>query len=118
MYCKYCGHPVDDNAIYCPTCGKKLGENKEEVKVEVVGVNTPSKRNDTLAQLGLVFCIINTVIAGFCLIPLIWMLPITLSINNSIRDNKPISFALKVCTCIFLSLIGGVLLILADEVDQ
>ena len=117
MYCKHCGHPVDDDALYCPTCGKKLGENKkEEVKVEVVD-NNSLKRNETISQIGLIFCIINTVVAGFCLIPLIWMLPMTLSINRSLQENKPISIAMKVCTCLFVSLIGGFLLLIGDEVE-
>ena len=118
MFCKFCGHPVSEDAIYCPTCGKKLDEvKKEEVKVEAVGLETPKKRNETIAQIGLVFCTINTIIAGFVLIPLIWMLPMTVSIYKSLQEHKPISVAMKVCTCLFLSLLGGVLLLIADEVE-
>ncbi|MEG1782913.1 MAG: TM2 domain-containing protein [Oscillospiraceae bacterium] len=27
MYCTNCGIPLEDNAIFCPNCGRKVGEN-------------------------------------------------------------------------------------------
>ena len=38
MFCKYCGAQLDDNAAFCPTCGKKQQDNIPTVKTK------PSKK--------------------------------------------------------------------------
>lgn len=37
MFCKNCGHQMDDNAKFCPTCGTHvLDDAQAQVDVEVV----------------------------------------------------------------------------------
>lgn len=115
MFCKYCGKQIDDNAAYCPYCGS---QQKEEVVGEVVSNTRKKHRNETIAEVGLVFCIVNTVIAGFALLPLAWMLPMTLGISDRLKEKREISIAYKVCTMLFVSVIGGLLLLLADELED
>ena len=115
MYCKNCGKQIDDGATYCPHCGARQIE--EVTDVEVIKPHK-KKRNETLAQVGLVFCIIGTVMLGFAIFPLAWCLPMTLTISHRIEQKKDISIALKVCTLLFVSLIGGILLVLADELED
>ena len=33
MYCKKCGYPfIDEDALFCPNCGKKFSIDREEAK--------------------------------------------------------------------------------------
>lgn len=53
MFCKYCGYEYqNDDAIFCPNCGKKL----EEESIEVVNANSqsiePEKPSVTYYNLG------------------------------------------------------------------
>ena len=118
MYCRFCGKEISNDAAYCPYCGEKQDVIEADIKSEHTTVVEKKKRNDTLATLGLVFCIISTVIGGFLIIPLCWMLPMTISINNSIKEDREISLAMKICTMLFVNLLAGLFLLLADEVED
>ena len=114
MFCPKCGVEVNDSDSFCPKCGCKLHEEKQEVKQEVVD---KPKRDKTLLTIGLVLCVIDTVALGFLLIPLLWMVPMCVSLNNKIENNKEIGLGFKICLCIFVSLIGGIFVILGDDRD-
>jgi len=107
-YCPKCGAKLESDHIYCPNCGHKLTET---VQVEVVNNSTD---HETLQMVAKVFMIICTVLAGFALIPLIWMVPMTVHYSNCIRDGRKAGTAFAVCTLLFCSLISGIL-ILVDE---
>ena len=111
-YCEKCGAEVQDDAQFCPKCGYKFGT---AIKQEVVAKE--HKRDDGIMTIALVFCIICTVAAGFAIIPLCWMIPMTVSLNDKIKNKEPISVAFKVCTLLFLSVIGGILLLVGDDND-
>ena len=117
MYCRFCGREIPDGSTFCPHCGEKQEVIEAEIKSEHTTIVNGKKRNETLAEIGLIFAIIATVIAGFAIIPLCWMLPMTISINNSIKEKREISLTMKVCSIIFLNVFAGLFLILADEVD-
>jgi len=55
-----------------------------------------------------VFMIIATVCVGWCLIPLIWCIPMCV---HYYREHDTCSTSFKVCTLIFVSLIGGILML-------
>ena len=109
-YCVKCGAEMQDDAQFCPKCGQQAGA---EVKQEVV----EKKRDDGLRNIALIFCIIDCVLVGWCLIPLAWMIPMTVSLNSKIKNKEPISVGFKVCILLFLSLIAGIILLAGDDND-
>lgn len=110
-YCQKCGAELKDEDTFCPKCGHNT---QAEVKAEVVS-KPARRRDDSLMVVAEVFCIICTVLAGFAIIPLCWMIPLTVALHNRIQDKAPISVGLKVCILLFVSLISGILLLVGDE---
>lgn len=51
------------------------------------------------------------------IIPLTWMIPMTVHSWGIYKGTKPNTVAFGVCTFIFVSRIGGILLLVADK-DQ
>jgi hypothetical protein len=45
------------------------------------------------------------------LIPLLWQVPMTIVAFKSVKDGRHLGIAYKVCTLIFVSVIGGILLL-------
>lgn len=66
------------------------------------------------------FAILSTVISAPFLIPMLWTIPMTRSINKKRLAAEPSEcLALGICALFFLSIISGVLLIVANgKVDQ
>ena len=124
-YCTKCGAQVEDDALFCPKCGHKF---VAEAQAEVVGEPKKSgepasnskikRRDDTVIMIAFVFCILSCVTIGWCLIPLIWMIPMTVSLYNKMKFKEPIGIAFKVLTLLFVSLIGGILLLVGDDSDE
>ncbi len=71
----------------------------------------------TLRKVARVFIIVCCVLQCFYLIPMAWCIPMTVSLNRRIVNKEPISIGFKICTLIFLSLVGGILL-LCDSSDE
>ena len=46
MYCKYCGNKLDDNALFCSNCGKKIEGRETEEKP----VSEEVKTNDSVTE--------------------------------------------------------------------
>lgn len=63
-----------------------------------------------------IFLILGCVAYGWMLLPLIWLLPITISICNKMKNGEPVGLGLKICALIFVNLIAGVCLLASDDV--
>ena len=109
MFCVHCGNEVSDEAVICIHCGCALKPQK---------LNSGSNQSSvsTLKTVANVFMIISTILMGFYLIPLIWCIPMLCCYSSKIRNGEPISIGFKICILIFVSLIGGILL-LCDKED-
>lgn len=61
----------------------------------------------------LAFMIISCVIGSFAiLIPLAWMLPMTLKFNKAVKNNEPLSLSFKICSLFaFVNPLPGILLL-------
>ncbi len=101
-YCSHCGAEVSDDQFVCVKCGHQLN-------------NVVKKDNSGLEIAAKVFLIIACVIMGMWLIPLAWCIPMTVSICNSMKENRPISTGMKVCTLLFVSVIAGILLLCMND---
>lgn len=103
-YCQKCGKEIADEAIICPGCGCAIAEEKKE-----------KGGNDGLAVASKIFLILGCVAQGWLLLPLAWCLPITISICNKMKNNEPVGTGLKVCSLLFVNLIGGILLLCRSD---
>ncbi|ALD65989.1 hypothetical protein [Spiroplasma cantharicola] len=64
-----------------------------------------------------IFSIVSTVLSSFLLIPLAWMIPMTIATKKSIGDNKP-HIALGICSIFFMGILGficGILILIPEE---
>ena len=106
--CPSCGNQIHDEAVFCPRCGC-LSDNME--------IRPRSKHADVspLKLVAKIFMIVSTVCMGFALIPLAWMIPMTIKYSKSIRENKPVSTDFKVCALIFVNVIAGVLMLVDED---
>lgn len=111
-FCPTCGKQLIDEAVFCTGCGCAVPGNAvpgQQVQAQV------QPGNDTLAVVAKIFLIIGCVIQGWAIIPLIWMIPITLSIFKKLKRGEPIGTGLKICALLFVSLLSGVLLLCRSE---
>ncbi len=49
------------------------------------------------------------------LIPLCWVIPMTIKVHNSLKNGEKLSTAFKVCTLIFVNIVSGILLLCMKE---
>ena len=103
-FCQKCGKELVDEAVFCPGCGCAVAEVKKD-----------SGGNDGLAVAGKVFLILGCIAQGWLLLPLAWCLPITIAICNKMKNDEPVGVGLKVCALIFVSFVGGLLLLCRSE---
>lgn len=103
-YCSHCGAQVNDEAEICVNCGCRISQKKSE-------------SSSTLATLAKVFMILGTIVMGFStfLIGLAWCIPMTIAVCRRLDNNEPVGIALKVCSLLFVSLVGGILLLCISD---
>ena len=137
-YCSHCGASIEDEAVVCPQCGCATSEGEK-----VFGEAKPANNsNATLALVAKIFMIISCVLtvltalinvityansdvenAGIMLVssiiggllPLCWMIPMTVKLNNDLEAKKPLTVCFKVCTLIFCSIVAGICLLCRKE---
>lgn len=89
----------------------------EQPYVSGVGTTTMSNQDHTLRLVAFIFNVISTVAAGVFLIPLAWMIPMTVMSWGIYKGTRANTTAFGVCDLIFLSLVGGILLLCSTK-DQ
>lgn len=70
---------------------------------------------DGLAVAAKVFLILGTILQGWLLLPLAWCLPITISVCKKMKRGEPVGTGLKVCALLFVSMLGGILLLCRSD---
>lgn len=81
--------------------------------VEVVYPMTESDR--TLRLVAFIFMVISCITAGWMIIPLAWLIPMTIITYGIYKGTRPNSVAFGVCTLIFGSLVAGILLLVSQK---
>lgn len=71
----------------------------------------------TLSLVNFILCVITCVGVGWTIVPLIWMIPMTVHSWGIYKGAKPNTTTFGVCTLLFVNLVGGILLLVADK-DQ
>ena len=103
-YCSHCGKEVVDEAVVCPFCGCKVNSSNS-TKI----LDDDAKK--ILAIIVKVFMIIGCIATGWTLIPLIWLIPMTVHVFKKLDNNEPISTGVKVCVLLFCNIIAGIILL-------
>lgn len=121
-YCQQCGNACADGAEFCPCCGTALAPAEKSNETDLKNVNVSFTVSETQAQvlsdtdktLRLIAFIFNCIsLAGFCwlIIPLAWMIPMTVVSWGIYKGTRKNTVTFGVCTLIFLNLVGGILLL-------
>lgn len=79
--------------------------------------STVNSNDATLRMVAFVFCIISLVASCWLIVPLAWMIPMTVHTWGIYKGTKPNTTAFGVCTLLFTSLVGGILLLVSKK-DQ
>lgn len=83
--------------------------------------STTQQHNDndkTLRLVAFVFSLITTVFVGWTLLPLAWMLPMTIISYGIYKGTKKNTVAFGVCMPLFVNIVSGVLLLVAKKDDE
>ena len=59
--------------------------------------------------------VIVAVSVGWTLIPLAWIIPMLIKLNKAMKGEVQLSTGYKICFLLFVSLIGGIVLLCDDK---
>lgn len=62
-----------------------------------------------------ILCLLSTIAMGWMLIPLCWCIPMTVSVYKAYKCEKTLGTGFKICTSLFVNLIGGILLLCDND---
>lgn len=71
----------------------------------------PAPRQSGLVTATKILMVLGTIVNAFYVIPLAWCIPMTISYFNKVKTGQPISTGFKVCSLLFVSLLGGILML-------
>ncbi|KFI59296.1 hypothetical protein [Bifidobacterium cuniculi] len=74
-----------------------------------------SDSDRTLRLVAFIFMLISTVGLGWAIIPLAWMIPMTVVSWGIYKGTRPNSVAFGVCSLIFCSLVAGICLLISTK---
>lgn len=77
-------------------------------------VSAPVKQ-DGLGIAAKVFMIIGCVAQGCLLVPLAWMIPMTISFSRKLKSGEKVGVGFKICTLLFVNMIAGILMLCRSE---
>lgn len=114
MFCTNCGKQIDEGSKFCPYCGQKVDCELEDISVKNQD-EFKKENNKVIDTIAKIFLVLSCVGGGLLLIPLAWMLPITIMVFSRINNNKEIGVGLKICALLFVNVISGILLLVREE---
>ena len=76
-----------------------------------------SDKDRTLRLIAFIFNLISTIAVCWAVLPLAWMIPMTVVSWGIYKGTRKNTVAFGVCTLIFLSLVGGILLLCSQKDD-
>lgn len=72
-------------------------------------------KDKTLRLIAFIFAILSTIGLAILIIPLAWLIPMTIHTYKIYKGEKNNTIAFGVCTLIFLNLVSGVLLLCSKK---
>ena len=109
LFCRHCGKELKQDQRICMNCGCAVENNKNESKV------IEKNNNETLYLVAKILMIISCVASAMYILPLCWMLPMTITFCNKVKNKEPISVGFIVCVLLFVNTISGILLLIAKD---
>ncbi len=106
------GQPAGGAPIY----GQQYAEPMDPATANAPFPRT--KRDSNLMLANFVLCVVSCVASCWLVIPLAWMIPVTVISWGIYKGTKRNTVAFGVCTLIFTTLIGGILLLIANKDEQ
>ena len=104
---------------YAPQAGQNVSYSASatnQFSQPQVAQTYPMTENDqTLRLVAFVLNVICTVLCCWLIIPLAWMIPMTVHSWGIYKGTKPNTVAFGVCTLFFLSLVSGILLLVSTK---
>ena len=82
---------------------------------QAVIVYPMTERDRKLRLAAFILNVISTVVCGFLLVPLAWMIPMTVMSWGVYKGTRTNTVAFGICTLLFLNLISGILLLVSTE---
>jgi hypothetical protein len=76
---------------------------------------TTPETDKTLRLLAFIFNLVSTISIGWTIIPLAWMIPMTVISYGIYKGTKDNTTTFGVCTLIFVSLVSGILLLVSKK---
>lgn len=76
---------------------------------------TTNDNDKTLRLVAFILNIVSTVAIGWAIIPLAWMIPMTVISHGIYKGTKKNTVAFGVCTLLFMNLVSGILLLVAKK---
>ncbi len=107
-FCEKCGHQVHKDAIICPNCGCSVDKMSAQQHFEKVNNQRPGKGLITAIK---IFLILSCLAGAVYVVPLFWMVPMTIHAFKKYDRGEPLSTGFKVCTLIFVNTIAGILML-------
>lgn len=78
-------------------------------------VYSMTSTDEALRLANFVLCVISCVIGAIAVIPLAWLIPMTVHSWGIYKGKQPNTVCFGVCTLIFVSLVGGILLLISNK---
>ncbi len=136
MQCTNCGSEVHYGARFCVSCGAPIASASAQTDpyanstqqaqpgaqytqttyiYNTYQTSYPRDDNGGLLLAAFIFNLITTIGVAILIIPLAWCIPMTVHSYGVYKGTKPNTVGFGVCTLIFLSLIGGILMLVAEK---
>jgi ABC-type methionine transport system permease subunit len=91
---------------------------QEEMQItQTASTTTVTANNNTLYLVAFILALLSTIGSGIFLIPLIWMIPMTVRIWGMYKGTRTNTTVFAVCSLLFLNLISGIILLVAPKQD-
>ena len=132
-YCPHCGNQVEDEAVVCVKCGRKVlsvsaerrVSNEYEVTSVFIKIFMILSLFTSAASAIYSYVVAQAISSSFwwiCMAVSVlsysWIIPMTVIAFKKLRRRERIGMAFKICTLLFVNLVAGVLLLCLPEEDE
>lgn len=93
-------------------------ENAQNVIIDQSAIFPMTESDKTLRLVAYILNLITTIGCGFFVIPLAWMIPMTVISWKIYKGMKPNTVAFGVCTLLFINMISGILLLVSTKNEK
>ena len=119
--CNQCGTIVSDDEKICNNCGGEAFDAAPDFNTapEVNGANGGNKPvgGTILQKLSKVLMVISCIAGGLLILPLAWLIPITVVYCKKVKSGKKVGVGFKICVLLFVNVFAGVSM-LCDSSDK